>query len=114
MSTEEETEIEVVVERPKRFHIIDEFLLLNAINKKNAIKLEDLTLDLEIYEEKILELIDLELLIPATKTKYYLDKEAYEVYKEKENKKFFLTLISIIIPGILFVLLGIAWLILAL
>ncbi|MHA1505500.1 MAG: hypothetical protein ACTSPT_09970 [Candidatus Heimdallarchaeota archaeon] len=51
--------------------------------------------------------------MPSTKTKYYLDEEAYNYYKEKQKKKFFLTLVSIIIPGFLFLLLGVAWIIIA-
>ena len=106
--------MEIAQEKPKKSHIIEELLFLNAIDKKSAVKLEDLTLDLELYEGKIQELIDSNLLIEVTKMKYFLDKEAYELYKEKENKKFFLKLVSIIIPGILFVLLGVAWIIIAL
>jgi len=110
----QEEEVKIVQEKPKKVHIIEECLFLNAIDKKSAIKLEDLELDLEFYKEKIQELIDRKLLIKATKIKYFLDKEAYENHKEKENKKFFLRLVSIIIPGILFVLLGVAWIIIAL
>lgn len=110
---EKEEEIEIVHKKPKMVHVINEFLYLTAVDKKSAVKLEDIELDLELYEDKIQELINSNLLVQATKTKYFLNVEAYEQYKEKENKKFALRLISIIIPGILFILLGVAWIIIS-
>ena len=110
---EKEEEIEIVHEKPKTVHVIDEFLYRTAVDKKSAVKLEDIELDLELYENKIQELINSNLLVQASKTKYFLDVEAYEHNKERENKKFALRLISIIIPGILFILLGVAWIIIA-
>ncbi|MHA1124808.1 MAG: hypothetical protein ACTSO7_02910 [Candidatus Heimdallarchaeota archaeon] len=108
MAVQDEEVLDQSRKKPRRTHVVEEFRFLNAIDKKSAVKLEDLGLDLDFYEEKIDELIALEILIPTTKTKYYLDNEAYGSVKEQNDKKFFLTLVSIIIPGILFILLGIA------
>ena len=114
MAIEEEKQEEVeeiVQEKPKKIHVINEFLMRSSFNKKSAITLERLELDLELYQEHIQELFDLGIIVSATKTKFYLDEVVYEKYKKNQDKKFFLTLVSIIIPGILFLILGIAWLI---
>ena len=117
MAIEEEKEQEEILDipqiKPKKIHVINEFLFLKSVDKKSAIPLTKLILDLELYQVLIQELVDSGLLVLSTKTKYYLDEEAYNFYKEKQKKKFFLTLVSIIIPGLLFLLLGVVWIIIA-
>ncbi|MHA1186902.1 MAG: hypothetical protein ACTSXA_02405 [Candidatus Heimdallarchaeota archaeon] len=117
MAVEEEKEQEEILEiphvKPKKIHVINEFLFLASVDKKSAVPLTKLILELELYQVQIQELVDSGIIVPSTKTKFYLDEEAYNYYKEKQKKKFFLTLVSIIIPGFLFLLLGVAWIIIA-
>ncbi len=99
--------------KPKRKHIIDAMLFLEATSVKNPIQLEQLALDLSLYRKRFEHLIKnrVILLVPdREEDSYYLDYDYYQKFQEKENKRFFITLVSIVIPGFILLLLGIAWL----
>lgn len=97
--------------KPKRKHIIDAFVFVDAIDPQNPCTLKQLGLDLNLYESRINFLVEKELIIPIEDKKdfYYFDLEKYHIFKDEEDKRFFIMLISIIIPGIIFLLLGIIW-----
>ncbi|HUU77890.1 MAG TPA: hypothetical protein VMX55_06055 [candidate division Zixibacteria bacterium] len=97
--------------KPKRKHIIDAFIFVDAINPQNPCTLKQLGLDLSLYESRINFMIQKELIIPIENREdnYYLDLEKYYLFKNEEDKRFFIMLVSIIIPGIIFLLLGLAW-----
>ncbi|NHJ04842.1 MAG: hypothetical protein EAX90_08460 [Candidatus Heimdallarchaeota archaeon] len=97
--------------KPKRKHIIDAFVFVDAINPQNPCSLKQLGLDLNLYESRINFMIEKELIIPIENKEdcYYLDLDKYYNFKDEEDKRFFIMLISIIIPGIIFLLLGLAW-----
>ena len=100
--------------KPKRKHIIDAMLFIEATSAKNSCHLEQLALDLALYDSRINHLIKNKVIVPAPDSKensYYLDYDFYQKFKEQEDKRFFITIVSIVIPGILLLLLGFAWLI---
>ena len=99
--------------KPKRKHIIDAFVFIEATTPDNPCTLKQLGLDLELYNSRIQYLIKNDLILPSKKKDtYYLDYESYKIFKEEEDKRFFIMLVSIIIPGVLLLLLGVIWLIL--
>lgn len=100
-------------EKPRRKYLIQAFQDLGAISVAHPCQLEELGLNLAIYESRIQELIEKNIikLVDNEKNLFYLDLDAYNDLKEQENKEFFISLVSIIIPGILFFLLGILWLV---
>lgn len=101
--------------KPKRKHIIDAMLFIEATSTNNTCQLEQLGLDLSLYHSRIKHLIKNKVVVTVSDEKeedsYYLDYAFYQKFKEKEDKLFFITLVSIIIPGFLLLLLGVAWLI---
>ena len=101
--------------KPKRKHIIEAFLFLEATEPDNPCTLKQLGLDLLKYASRINYLVKNKVIIQVKgeEEKYYLDFDAYKDFKESDDKKFFLLMVSIIIPGILFLLLGVAWIITA-
>ncbi|MBD3190706.1 MAG: hypothetical protein GF308_08675 [Candidatus Heimdallarchaeota archaeon] len=99
-------------EKARRKFLIDAFRNLGAVSIANPCQLEDLGLNLTIYNSRIEELIDKNVIKLANSEKnlFYLDLDAYYDLKDQEDKEFFITLVSIIIPGIIFFLLGLLWL----
>ncbi len=103
--------------KPKRKHIIDAMRFLEATSEINPCQLEQLGIDLSLYDSRINHLIKKKIIIPVSDNEkeegknYYLDYEFYQKFKEEEDKRFFITIVSIVIPGILLLLLGVAWLI---
>ena len=109
MNTSDDDKMNSNVKKPKIIHIVDRFELLEAINSKNAIKLEQLNLDLDKYESRLKKLIEKNVLITVNSEKYYLNIENFKVYKKEEEKDLFIKLTAIIIPGLILILLGIVW-----
>ena len=101
--------------KPKRKHIIEAFIFIDATNPQNPCTLKQLGLDLNLYKSRIDFMIEKELIIPIEDKEeyYYIDLEKYYTFKNNEDKRFFIMLVSIIIPGIIFLLLGLAWIIAA-
>ncbi|MBK5113802.1 MAG: hypothetical protein KGD59_07815 [Candidatus Heimdallarchaeota archaeon] len=97
--------------KPKTRHIVEQFVYLEATTMEKACQLEYLGLDLDIFESRIEYLLKNNLLLqPDTgENTYYLDYEAYQEFKERQDKRYFMIIVSIVIPSILFLLLGIAW-----
>ncbi|NHJ32169.1 MAG: hypothetical protein FK732_04850, partial [Asgard group archaeon] len=97
--------------KPKTRHIVEQFVYFDAITKDKAIDFGQLGLDLNLYENRIEYLLQNNIILPKDSrgSKYYLDYDAYQVFKEKQDKRFFMIIVSIVIPAILFLLLGIAW-----
>jgi len=97
--------------KPKTRHLIEQFIFLDAISNDKSCDLVYLNLDSNLYESRIEHLIqnNIILQIDTGEDKYYLDYDAYQKYKEKRNKRDFMIIVSIVIPAILFLLLGIAW-----
>lgn len=97
--------------KPKTRHIIEQFVMLDALTNETSIGFSQLGLDLILYEKRIEYLIqnDLILQIDTSEDKFYLDYEAYQEFKEKRDKRDFMIIVSIVIPAILFLVLGIAW-----
>jgi len=97
--------------KPKTRHIVEQFVMIDALTKEKARELNQLRLDLILYESRFEHLIKNNILlqIDTGEQKYYLDYDAYQEFKEKQDKKFFMIIVSIVIPAILFLLLGIAW-----
>lgn len=113
---EENNDLQPVKIKPKRKHIIDAMLFIEATSTKNACHLEQIGLDLSLYDSRIKYLIKNKAIIPVSdeeKDSYYLDYDFYQIFREQENKRFFITIVSIVIPGVLFLLLGVAWLIMS-
>ena len=101
--------------KPKTRHIVEQFVYLDALTKKKAIDFSKLGLDLNLYEKRIEYLLQNNLILPkdSQNSKFYLDYDAYQIFKEKQNKRFFMIIVSIVIPAILFLILGIAWILTA-
>jgi len=97
--------------KPKTRHIVEQFVMIDALTNEKSIEFGQLGLDLILYESRIEHLIqnDIILQIDTSEDKYYLDYDAYEEFKEKRNKRDFMIIVSIVIPAILFLILGIAW-----
>jgi hypothetical protein len=97
--------------KPKTRHIVEQFVYLDATTMEKACELEFLGLDLDIYEKRIEYLIKNDLLLQPDSgaNEYYLDYEAYQEFKVKQDKRYFMIIVSIVIPAVLFLLLGIAW-----
>ena len=75
-------ELTQVKYKPKIKHIIKEFLILNAINEKNACRIEELKLNLEVYQPLLNKLIQENLVVLIQKEmRYYLDYDKYKIYK---------------------------------
>lgn len=113
----EKNDIKPKAIKPKRKHIIDAMRFLEATSEINPCQLEQLGIDLSLYDSRINHLIKNKIIIPVSgnekeeENNYYLDYEFYQKFKEEEDKRFFITIVSIVIPGILLLLLGVAWLI---
>ena len=121
MSKAEETQEtqKVVKIKPKRKHIIDALRFIEATSPEDACKLEQLGLNLVLYKSRIEHLIKNSVILSVSTKRedeeielFYLDEEKYQAFKTNEDKRFFITIVSIVIPGFLLLLLGIAWLIL--
>ncbi len=97
--------------KPKTRHIVEQFVIIDALTNEKSIEFGQLGLDLNLYESRIEHLIqnDIILQIDTSDDKYYLDYDAYQEFKEKRNKRDFMIITSIVIPAILFLILGIAW-----
>lgn len=115
--TKEDSEKENTKIKPKRIHIVDRYYSLGASDKEHPCTLEELNLDLNLYQSKINYLIKNGIIICINEDKkvkekkklYYFDFGTYPQFKTNEDKRFFMLLASIIIPGIIFLLLGVAW-----
>ncbi|NHJ85950.1 MAG: hypothetical protein FK734_10845 [Asgard group archaeon] len=100
--------------KPRRSHVISVFLSLEALSEESSCLVSQLGLDLELYKSLINELIDSKIIIVIHKKNeefFYLDLDKYKAVKEQEDKRLFMILVSIVIPAIWFLLLGLAWLI---
>ncbi len=97
--------------KPKTRHIVEQFIFLDAITNDKSCDLVYLNLDSDLYESRIEHLIqnNIILQIDTGEEKFYLDYDAYQEFKEKRDKRDFMIIVSIVIPAILFLLLGIAW-----
>lgn len=97
--------------KPKTRHIVEQFVIIDALTNEKSVEFGQLGLDLNLYESRIEHLIqnDIILQIDTSDDKYYLDYDAYQEFKEKRNKRDFMIIVSIVIPAILFLILGIAW-----
>ena len=97
--------------KPKTRHIIEQFVMMDALTNETSIEFGHLGLDLILYEKRFEYLIqnDIILQIDTSEDKFYLDYDAYQEFKEKRNKRDFMIIVSIVIPAILFLILGIAW-----
>ena len=103
--------------KPRRKDIIDALLFIEATSPENPCKLEQMGLNLIYYRKRIDFLIKNKIirsvyLKDRDEELYYLDYEYYKEFRTQEDKIFFLIIVSIVIPGILFILLGIVWLVL--
>ncbi len=97
--------------KPKTRHIVEQFIFLDALTNDKACDLVYLNLDSDLYESRIEHLIqnNIILQIDTGEDKYYLDYDAYQEFKEKRDKRDFMIIVSIVIPAILFLILGVAW-----
>ena len=103
--------------KPRRKDIINALLFIEATSPENPCRLEQMGLNLIDYQKRIDFLIKNKIICTVSledhdEELYYLDYEYYKEFKTQEDKRFFLTIVSIVIPGILFILLGIVWLVL--
>ncbi|MFW9923485.1 MAG: hypothetical protein ACFFDW_09410 [Candidatus Thorarchaeota archaeon] len=98
---------------PHTKDIVNMFLFLDATSIDNSCNFDQLQLDFKIYQKRFEKLVKNNVIILADEenAKYYLDIERYKIWENDEKKKFFLILVSIIIPGTIIILLGIAWII---
>ncbi|MHA1213119.1 MAG: hypothetical protein ACTSSH_11730 [Candidatus Heimdallarchaeota archaeon] len=93
--------------------IVEEFLKCEATSEDKAINLAEFNFDILPYKKDILYLIEKKglLLALGDDEKYYLDYESFQKTTEIEkNKKTFIIVVAIVIPSLLFILLGLAWL----
>ncbi|MEA2071487.1 MAG: hypothetical protein U9O98_09380, partial [Asgard group archaeon] len=99
-------------QKPRRIDIIEAFNEQKAFSEKTACSMEELSLDMTLYQSRFDYLVENEVIFKIEfdekKSLFFLDKEALEQLETKEDKEFFLKLVSIIIPGIIFLLLAIA------
>jgi len=97
--------------KPKTRHIIEHFVYHDALTENKVISLDALGLELTLYETRIEHLVKNDIIIQSEsgELKFYLDYEKYQVFKEQQDKRMFMIIVSIVIPAILFLLLGIAW-----
>ncbi len=111
---EENSDVKTKKIKPKSKHIIDAMLFIEATSAENPCHLEQLALDLSLYEKRIKHFIKNKVIIPVSdinENNFYLDYDFYLKFKEQEDKRFFITIVSIVIPGFLLLVLGFAWLI---
>jgi predicted HTH transcriptional regulator len=95
--------------------IVDYLLEQEAISSTMARSRGALSLDNSCYTSQIERLIELDILHQTgiDNTLIYLDEENWEEYRDEQKKTLFMKLTLIIIPSIIFILLGLAWLFLA-
>lgn len=94
--------------------IFDNFLFLEATDPNSAIELSELSLDPKIYSKKLQNLILEEVIIQVKgeePEKFFVNIQRFDEWQTTQKKKFFLTLVSIIIPAALIILLALTWLI---
>ena len=90
---EEKSDKKTIKIKPKRKHIIDAMLFIEATSSKNSCQLEQLGLELTLYDSRINYLIKNKVIVPVSEDEqennYYLDYDFYQKFKENENKRFF-------------------------